>query len=127
MAAVVHLDLAEPGSDDERLEELAIGLASELRELDDVDSVGPATTGDVPEGTRSALAAMAGALVLSVRPSPRQLLSVLGLVRDWLRRSPVQRTVKVTIDGDTLELTGASDELQRRVVDDWVARHAAPE
>jgi hypothetical protein len=62
-----------------------------------------------------------------VRPTPRQLMSVLGLVRDWLRRSPVQRSVKVTIDGDTLELTGASDELQRRVVDDWVARHATPE
>jgi hypothetical protein len=61
-----------------------------------------------------------------VRPSARQLLSVLGLIRQWLRRSPLQRTVKVTIDGDTLELTGASDELQSRVVDDWVARHAGP-
>ena len=125
MAAVVHLDLAEPGSDDERLEELALALAGELRELDDVESVAPAATDDVPEGTRSALAAVAGALVLSVRPTTQQLMSVLGLVREWLRRSPVQRTVKVTIDGDTLELTGASDELQRRVVDDWVARHAA--
>jgi hypothetical protein len=126
MAAVVHLDVVEPGSEDERLEELVLGLAGELRELDEVESVGPATSGDVPEGTRSSLAAVAGALVLSVRPSARQLLSVLGLIRQWLRRSPLQRTVKVTIDGDTLELTGASDELQSRVVDDWVARHAGP-
>jgi hypothetical protein len=125
MAAEVHLDLAEPGSDDERLEELALGLAGELRELD-VESVAPATAGDVPPGARSALAAVAGALVLSVRPTAAQLLSVVGVVRDWLRRSPVQRTVKVTIDGDTLELTGASDETQRRVVDDWIARHATP-
>jgi hypothetical protein len=125
MAAEVHLDLAEPGSDDERLEELALGLAGELRELD-VESVAPATAGDVPQGARSALAAVAGALVLSVRPTSAQLLSVVGVVRDWLRRSPVQRTVKVTIDGDTLELTGASDETQRRVVDDWIARHATP-
>jgi hypothetical protein len=125
MAAEVHLDLAEPGSDDERLEELALGLAGELRELD-VESVAPATAGDVPQGARSALAAVAGALVLSVRPTAAQLLSVVGVVRDWLRRSPVQRTVKVTIDGDTLELTGASDETQRRVVDDWIARHATP-
>jgi hypothetical protein len=123
MAAEVHLDLAEPGSDDERLEELALGLAGELRELD-VASVAPATAGDVPEGARSALAAVAGALVLSVRPTAQQLLSVVGVVRDWLRRSPAQRTVKVTIDGDTLELTGASDDLQRQVVDAWVARHA---
>jgi hypothetical protein len=108
------LDLAEPGSDDERLEELALGLAGELRELEDVESIGPATSAEAPEGTRSSLAAVAGALVLSVRPSARQLLSVLGLIREWLRCSPVQRRVKVTIDGDTLELTGASDELQTR-------------
>jgi hypothetical protein len=100
-----------------------LGLAGQLRELDVVESVGPATSGDAPEGTRSSLAAVAGALVLSVQPSARQLMSVVGLIREWLRRSPTQRTVKVTIDGDTLELTGASDELQTRVVDDWVARH----
>jgi hypothetical protein len=123
VVAEVHLDLAEPGSDDERLEELTLRLAEELRELD-VESVVPATDDDVPEGARSALAAVAGALLVAVHPTARQLLSVVGVVHDWLRRSPVQRTVKVTIDGDTLELSGTSDEVQRRVVEDWIAKHA---
>jgi hypothetical protein len=119
----VRVELSEPGTDDERLEELALRLAGELRELD-VDAVGPAA-GEAPPGTRSALAAVAGALVVSLRPSAAQLTAVVGLVRDWLRRSPAPRSVKVTIDGDTLEITGASDELQRRVVDDWISKHAA--
>jgi hypothetical protein len=120
----LQVELSEPGSDDERLEELSLHLAGELRELD-VESIRPAVAGDAPPGTRSALAAAAGAMVLSLRPSAQQLTAVIGAVRDWLRRSPGTRTVKVTIGGDTLELTGASDELQRRVVDDWISKHAA--
>jgi len=119
----LRVDLTEPGSDDERLDELSLRLATELRDLD-VDSVAPATHEDVPEGSKSALAAIAGALVVSVRPTSQQLFSVVAAIRDWLRRSPVQRSVKVTIEGDTLELTGASDELQRRVVEDWISKHA---
>jgi len=119
----LRVDLTEPGSDDERLEELSLRLAQELRELD-VDAVAAAGDGEAPEGSRSALAAVAGALVVSMRPTTAQLFSVVAAIRDWLRRSPVQRTVKVTIEGDTLELTGASDELQRRVVEDWIAKHA---
>jgi hypothetical protein len=120
----VRVELSEPGTDDERLEELSLRLAGELRELD-VDAVGPAVEGEAPPGTRSALVAAAGALVVSMRPSVGQLTAVVGLVRDWLRRSPGPRSVKVTIDGDTLEITGASDELQRRVVEDWISKHAA--
>jgi hypothetical protein len=120
----LQVELSEPGSDDERLEELSLRLAGELRELD-VESIRPAVDGDAPPGTRSALAAAAGAMVLSLRPSTQHLTAVIGAVRDWLRRSPGTRTVKVTIGGDTLELTGASDETQRRVVDDWISKHAA--
>jgi hypothetical protein len=119
----IRLDLTEPGSDDERLEQLSLRLADELRGLD-VDGVAPATGGTAPDGTRSALAAVAGALVVSLRPNTQQLTAVVGMIWTWVRRSPVQRTVKVTIAGDTLELSGASDELQRRVVDDWISKHA---
>jgi len=119
----LRVDLTEPGSDDERLEELSLRLAQELRELD-VDAVAAASAGAAPEGSRSALAAVAGALVVSMRPTSQQLFSVVATIRDWLRRSPVQRTVKMTIDGDTLELTGASDELQRQVVENWISKHA---
>jgi hypothetical protein len=119
----LRVALAEAGSDDERLEQVSLLLAEELRGLD-VDSVEAAADGDAPAGTRSGLAAVAGALVVSLRPSPQQLLAVVRAVGDWLRRSPTPRTVKVTIDGDTLELTGASDEVQRRVVEDWISKHA---
>jgi hypothetical protein len=105
----VRVQVMEPGSGDERVERLCHRLADELGGL----GVGPVTV----ENPR--------ALVVSASsPAPEVLRSVVALVRDWVRRSPVQRSVGVSVGGDTLELTGASDELGRRVVTDWIGRHA---
>jgi len=46
------------------------------------------------------------------------------VIREWLRRSSGGRSVKVTIDGDVIELTGASDEMQQQLIDTFVRRHA---
>jgi len=32
--------------------------------------------------------------------------------------------VKIAIDGDVIELTGASDEVQQQLVDAWVKKHS---
>ena len=63
-------------------------------------------------------------LSVSLAPGLQVLGSVVAVVRDWLRRSGSGRTVKITIDGDTIELTGASDEVQQQLVDAWVRKHA---
>ncbi|HEY3260547.1 MAG TPA: hypothetical protein VGJ95_09805 [Pseudonocardiaceae bacterium] len=125
MAAEVRLDVVEDGSDDEHLEELALSLRRELLALD-VDSVEPAPTGEpAPEGTRSGLIAAAGALVVALPPTLEAITAVVTLVRDWLRRAGPRHTVRVEIGGDVLELTGATSEQQARLVENWLARHAA--
>ncbi|MEV0291869.1 MULTISPECIES: hypothetical protein [unclassified Kribbella] len=124
MGAEVRVGVVEDGSDDARLEELALLLRQELLELD-VRAVEPYREGEAPEGSRAGLAAIAGVLSVTLQPGLQVLGSVVSVVRDWLRRSGSGRTVKVTIDGDTIELSGASDAVQQQLVDAWIRKHAA--
>ena len=121
--AEVRLGVVEEGSDDARLEELALLLRQELLDLD-VRAVEPYADGEAPEGSRSGLAAIAGVLSVSLQPGLAALGAVVAVVRDWLRRSGSGRTVKVAIGGDVIELTGASDKVQQQLVDAFVRRHA---
>ncbi|MFG1816558.1 hypothetical protein ACGFIF_22570 [Kribbella sp. NPDC049174] len=123
MGAEVRVGVVEEGSDDARLEELALLLRQELLTLD-VRAVEPYCEGEVPEGSRGpGLAAIAGVLSVSLQPGLQVLGTVVSVVRDWLRRSGGGRTVKVTIDGDTIELSGASNAVQQQLVDAWVRKH----
>jgi hypothetical protein len=123
MTAEVRLGVVEAGAGADRLEELSLLLRQELLGLD-VDSVEPDRSGTAPEGSRGALAAIAGVLVVSLQPTAQAVGAVIATVRDWMRRSGGNRTVKIEIGGDVLELTGASDTVQQRLVDDWIRRHA---
>jgi hypothetical protein len=125
MGADVRIGVTEEGSDDERLEELALLLRQELLTLD-VESVEAYTEGDAPAGTRSALAAVAGVLTVSLGPSVQAVGAVIGLVRDWLRRSGTDRSVRIELDGDVIELKGTTTEVQQQLVDDWIRKHAGP-
>jgi hypothetical protein len=50
---------------------------------------------------------------------------VVATVRGWLRRAPEQtRTVRLELDGDVLELSGASSQDQERLVELFLSRHA---
>ena len=125
MTTDLVLAVSEAEADDPYLEELALRLRAELLQTD-VDSVEPATSGEAPEGTRSALALLAGSLVASMT-SPGQIASVVGVVLGWLRnhRGQKERKVRIEIDGDVIEVTGAEDETEKRLVDSFIARHAA--
>jgi hypothetical protein len=43
-------------------------------------------------------------------------------IRDWVSRTG--RTVEVTIDGDTIKVTGATAQQQETIINAWLARHA---
>jgi hypothetical protein len=119
----VLVGVTEEGADAARLEDLALLLRQELLSLD-VRAVEPHREGEAPDGTRGALAAIAGVLSVSLAPGLQVLGSVVAVVREWLRRAGDGRTVKLTIDNDVIELTGTSDELQQQLVDAFVRRHA---
>lgn len=116
--------LAEPDTDQEELAELTFRLQAELLELD-VAMVEPADSGPAPGDSKGLSAAAAGALVVRFALRADILRSVVSGVRSWARRQHVY-SVKLTLDGDSLEITGPHSAAQDRAVDLWIARHANP-
>ncbi|MFC6022242.1 hypothetical protein ACFP2T_39560 [Plantactinospora solaniradicis] len=118
---VVRVIPADGDQEDGEREELA-GLARRLRAelLDlDVELVEPLTEDTAPEGAKG-LSSLAG--VLGVRLGVAGLRVVVARVREWASRNG--RTVEVTIDGDTVKVTGATAQQQEQLVNVWLARHA---
>lgn len=123
MVAEVDVSIAEVGAEPEHLEELTRGLRDEILTLD-VESVIPRSAGEAPPGTRAVDAAAIGALVVSVAPALDALARLVTTVVDWLRRGGTQRTVRMKIGDDELELSGASSAMQQELAMDWIRAHA---
>jgi hypothetical protein len=111
-----------PDADAEEVAEAAQQLRRELLDLD-VDSVQLPAGGKPPPGTRGVELAALGGLLVTVGQS-QVLGSVIAAIRSWLGGSP-GRSIKLELDGDTLELTGISSKEQRRLVDEWLQRHTS--
>jgi hypothetical protein len=109
-----------PDSDAEEVAEATLQLRRELLDLD-IDAVELAGAGEAPAGSKAVELAALGALVVTVAQS--QLLApVIAAIRSWLGGAP-QRSIKLELDGDVLELTGLSSREQRRLTDEWLSRH----
>lgn len=120
MATEMKIELFEPDADLEALDELTRSLREELLELD-VDSVSAPVAGPAPAGSKGLELAAIGALLVQVRGSVQVVSAVVTAVRSWLQRgSSPNRTLKVTVDGRTLELSAATAEQQQQVVDEFV-------
>jgi len=119
MAAVLD---PGPDHDGEELFELTQGLRSELLELD-VDGVALGSDGAAPDGSKGPELLALGGLAIKFMLNSAVLKSVVDTTVAWLGRQGA-RSVKLTLDGDTLELTGVSSDEQGRLVEQWIARHA---
>jgi hypothetical protein len=119
LAAVVE---AGPDYDDEELFQLTQGLRGELLELD-VDAVDLGAEGEAPDGAKGVELLAIGGLVVKFALNSALLKSVVDTTTAWLGRQGA-RSVKLNLDGDTLELTGVSSEEQSKLVEQWIARHA---
>ena len=93
-------------------------LRAELLDLD-VDVVDPIPDGTVPEGAKG-VSALAGAL--GVRLGKAALAAVIAKIRAWASRA--ERSVEVTIDGDTIKVTGVTAAQQDQLINVWLSRHA---
>jgi hypothetical protein len=119
----VKVEILEDGADAERLDTVTRYLRDELARLD-VDGVRAAPGGEAPEGSRAFDVVAVGGLLVSITNS-QVLRAVVTTVRGWLRRTPVQaRTVRLELDGDVLELSGATSHEQERLVELFLSRHA---
>ena len=109
-----------PDADAEEVAEATLQLRRELLDLE-VEAVELVRAGEAPPGTRAAEVAALGALLVTVSQS--QLLTpVIAVVRSWLAGSQ-QRSIKLQLGGDVLELSGVSSREQRRLTDEWLRRH----
>jgi hypothetical protein len=114
----VKVDLgADAGA--EEVAEATLQLRRELLELD-VDSVELARAGEPPSGTRAVDFVALGTLMVTVANSGL-LGAVVSAVRSWLGGGS-QRSIKLELDGDVLELTGVSSEEQHRLAEAWLRR-----
>jgi hypothetical protein len=107
--------------DAEALDRATRGLRDELRRLD-VEHTGMVTE-PAPGGARAVDAAVVGALAVQIVPALEQLGAVVAAVRRWVgeRRN---RTASITIDGDPLTISGASQHNLDDLVRLYVERHA---
>lgn len=121
-ALAIQVD-AGPDGDAEEVARAALRLRRELRELD-VDVVESQPRGEPPPGSRAVDIAAVGALLVNIA-EPQLLAAVISAVRSWLSGSS-RRSVKLGLGGDVLELTGVSSKEQRRLTDEWLARHTGP-
>lgn len=111
--------------DAEALADLTQRLRSELLDLE-IDSVEPAAGGEAPDGAKGVELLAIGGLVVRFVLRADVLKSVVTTTSAWLGRQQA-RSVKLTLDGDTLEVTGLSSEEQSGLIELWVARHARDE
>lgn len=120
MSAAYDLVVRIAPNDAEESEEsarLAYRLRAELLGLD-LEAVEPVIPAPVPGGAKG-LGALGG---LAVRLGTVALKNLVTRLRDWAARN--NRGVEITIDGDTLKLTGATAEQQQQLLDVWLAKHA---
>lgn len=112
------------GPDDEAAEiaEATRQLRRELLELD-VVAVEIPSAGEPPPGSRAIDVAMLGTLLVHLA-EPDMLAGVVAVVRSWLSGSS-KRSIKMELGGDVLELKGVSSQEQRRLTDEWLARHTS--
>jgi hypothetical protein len=112
---------AAADSDAEELAQLTNRLRDELLGLD-VEAVYSASGGEAPDSSKGIDLLAVGALVVQSALHPDILQSIIDSVRSWLGRQHA-RSIKLTLDGDSLELTRASTAEQDRLVELWMMRH----
>jgi len=122
----LKIEVVEPGADREAVDDLAADLRLELLELD-VESVAPIVQGPAADGSKGIEVAALGALLVVIKDSVWLVDEVVGAVRSWLARgSSSRRSLKITVEGRTLELSGATDEQQDQLVAEFVRSLSTP-
>lgn len=110
-----------PEYDSDDIADLTQRLRHELLDLE-VDSV--VLHGQKPEpGSKGVGLLGIGGLIVRFSTESGLLRAIVDRVVQWLARQRL-RSVKLTLDGDSIELTGVSSVEQQQLIDLWVARHA---
>ncbi len=115
---------AGPEAGDEVVAEATSQLRRELLELD-VAGVEPARAGEPPSGAKSIELVALGTLLVNIAAA-EVFSAIVATVRSWIAGHG-ERSVKLELDGDVLELTGLSTREQQRLTEEWLRRRVKVE
>lgn len=125
MAGELHVLLSEQGADALRQDELTALLREELLQLE-ISDVRPLPGGSAPAGARGLDAAAVGGLAVALGQSAQGLRAVVTVVVGWLSRGrdDAPRSIRMEIDGDSVEISGVTRMDEARLLDVFIQRHA---
>lgn len=127
MDASLKLSLGEVGADGARLEVLHRQLHAELQHADDLDVRSLPSAVGTPDGARALGPAEISALSVAVLGSGG-LPTLFACLRDWLGRGhQAQRSIRLEVDGDVIELDDADDAQRQDLLRIFLARHGIGE
>jgi hypothetical protein len=119
----IRLELYDADADPEVVDRDTRALREELLSIDAVDSVSAATAGPAPEGTRGLELAAIGALIVQAQPTAELVTHVIGVIRRWLSagsHEAHERTLRLTVNGQVLELADPTATQQQELVDQFI-------
>jgi len=121
--ADLQIELGLGDADPAEVDEVTSRLRNELLELD-VDRVQRASAGEAPPGTRAVELVALGGLVVSLARNSDKIAAVVRTLQGWLVRDSA-RTIKLELDGDSIEVSGVSSADQERLIAAFIERHAS--
>jgi hypothetical protein len=121
-ARQVVLVVDDRDADEEQIADAAAALLAEISELD-IDGAEFLSRQVVTDGSRGTDVEQTSALLVTLAGAGSILRPLIGLLRDWLSRRGGSGKIRMEIGSDKIELTAASDELQRRALDAFISRH----
>lgn len=116
------VDLYDDDLDPAEVEQLTLALRRELLEVAEVEGVAQANAGPAPPGSRAIGIAEIGSLLVTVKPTVEALAKVVGVLRGWLASrkdsgKTQKGTMRITVNGQTLELTPTAEQQQTLVAE----------
>jgi hypothetical protein len=118
----LELEVVDHELDATELDEALVRLGRQLRDLD-IDGMQRASGGPAPPGAKGDFVEVA-TLLVAITDS-QALAAIVRTVRSWLGGSRGPRRVRLTLDGDELEVYGLSSDAQDQLIRAWLSRHRA--
>jgi hypothetical protein len=112
---------ADQEADAQEIAQLLERLRTEVAEHE-YDLVADPAVAPAPGGAKAVDPASVNSFLIALAASGGVLTSLIGVLQGWLLRSSARMLV-VEIDGDRLELVGATSAERRQLTNAWLSRH----
>jgi hypothetical protein len=129
MSTELQIEIIDPEADDERLATMTETLRQDLLALD-VDSVKRLSGGSAPDGSKGIDPAAVGAILVALKGSVEVATQVVAAVKSWMKRGnskTATQVLKLTMNGQSIELSAATLDQQQQLVDTFVSAAANPQ